>query len=120
MSRTVGGRCEITIDGTAYHPVADIQLQESNLEVDVVDNQDGTIGRSVKSSHYELDITFRHMAGLNIQDLMGRTFNFSMIEKDLGRSILMTNAFLSGKPKRNTTSGEISGLVLVSDQLTIR
>ena len=120
MSKTVGGRVEITIDGVAYHPVADVQLQESNLEVDVVDNQDGTVGRSVKSTHYELDITFRHMDGLNIEQLMSRTFNFSMVEKDLGRSILMTNAFLAGKPKRNTTSGEISGLMLVSDQLTVR
>lgn len=120
MAKTVGGRVEITIDGTAYHPVADVQLQETNIEVEGVDNQDGTLGRSVKSTHYELDITFRYMDGLNIQDLMSRTFNFSMVEKDLGRSILMTGAFLSGKPKRNTTTGEISGLTLVGDQLTIR
>jgi hypothetical protein len=120
MSKTVGGRVEITIDGVAYHPVADVQLQESNIETEVVDNQDGTIGRTVKSSHYELDITFRFMDGLDIQQLMGRTFNFSMVEKDLGRSILMSNAFLSGKPRRNTTNGEISGLTLVSSQLTVR
>ena len=120
MSKTVGGRVEISIDGVAYHPVADVQLQETNIEPEVVDNQDGTIGRSVKSSHYELDITFRHMAGLDINALMSRTFNFSMVEKDLGRSILLTNAFAVGKPKRNTTSGEISGLTIVSDQYTVR
>lgn len=119
MAGNVGGRVDITIDGVTYHPVAEIKLQESNMEVDVVDNQDGTIGRSVKSSHYEIDITFRDMAGLNIQDLMSRYFDFSGIERDMGRSILMTNAFLTGKPSRNSVNGEVSGLKVVSDQYRI-
>ena len=119
MGINVGGRVEITIDGVPYHPVADVQLQESRIEVDVVDNQDGTVGRSVKSSHYEADITFRHMDGLDIEVLMTRPFSLSFVEKDLGRSVLYSNAFLAGKPKRNTTTGEISGLMVVSASRTV-
>lgn len=116
MAQTVGGRVDITLDGVTYSPVAAVKAQEANIENDVVDNQDGTIGRSVKSSHYEVDITFRHMAGLSIETLMARTFDFSMVERDTNQTVMLTGAFLVGKPMRDTVTGEISGLKIVSDK----
>lgn len=119
MARNVGGRVDITIDGATYHPVADIEVEGSNIEAEAVQNQDGTIGRSIKPKPYRVRITFRDMAGLDINELMARTFDFSCIERDLGRSILLTESFMEGTPARNTVTGEISGLTVVSDQYRV-
>ncbi|MFZ4807469.1 MAG: phage tail tube protein [Hyphomicrobiaceae bacterium] len=116
MSRTVGGRVSITLDGVTYHPVADVEVEGSRIEVETVVNQDGTIGRSVKPKAFKVKITYRDMRGLDMEDLMSRTFDFSMIEQDTGRSILLSAAFHEGSPSRNSVTGEISGLTVVSDQ----
>lgn len=118
MSQTVGGRCDITINGVVHTAVAEIEIDESSIETDVVDNSDNTVGRVVKPSHYELDIKFRQMNGFNVETLMNAGFfDLSMVERDLKQSIIMTGAFLKGKPKRNTATGEISGLTVVTDKL---
>lgn len=116
MARTVGGRVEITLSGRIYHPVAAVKVDESNIEPEVVDNQDGSIGRSVKSTHFSADITFRHMDGLDIQALIDSTFDFAMREIDTKQTVLLTDAFLTGKASRDTVTGEISGLTIVSDK----
>lgn len=119
MARNVGGRVDITIDGQTYHPVADVEIEGSNIETEAVVNQDGTIGRSVRPKPFRANITFRDMAGLDVNDLMARIFDFSCVERDMGRSVLLTAAFLEGTPTRNTVTGEISGLQVVSDQYRV-
>lgn len=119
MSRTVGGRVAITLDGVTYHPVADVEVEGSRVEVESVINQDGSVGRSVKPKPYKVKINYRDMRGLDLDDLMTRSFDFSMIEQDTGRSILLSAAFHEGTPTRNTVTGEISGLMVVSDQYRI-
>jgi len=119
MARNAGGRVDITIDGVTYHPVADVEIEGSNIETEAVVNQDGTIARSIKPKPFRVTISFRDMAGLDINDLMARTFDFSCVERDMGRSILLTGAFLEGTPTRNTVTGEITGLSVVSDQYRV-
>lgn len=115
----VGGRVEIKIGNEVYHPVAEVKIVDTNVEVEVVDNQDGTIGRSVKSSHFELDMTIRNHAGLNVMRLFSESFDLSCVEREMGRSILLTNAFAVGRPERNTVNGEISGVKIVSSQYQV-
>ncbi len=116
MAATVGGRVEITINGATYHPVAEVNMEESSIEAESVTNQDGTIGRSVKPKPFKAEVTYRFGPGFNIDLLMGASFDWTMIERDTGRSVLLTNAFHEGTPKRNTVNGEVSGLTVVSDQ----
>lgn len=116
MARNVGGRVDITINGRTYHPVADVEIEGAGIEVETVKNQDGTIGRSVKPKPYMIDIKYRDMAGLSMDELMSQSFDFSMRERETGKTILLTDAFHEGSPKRNTVTGEISGLKVVSDQ----
>ena len=119
MARNVGGRVDITLNGTTYHPVADVDYEPSDIEVDTVVNQDGTIGRSVKPKPFKVSITYRRMGGLSVAQLMSESIDFSMIERDTGNSVLLTNAHHEGTPKVNTTTGEVSGLTLVSDQFRV-
>ncbi len=120
MANNVGGRVDIRIGGEVYSPVAEVTVMPTNLEVEAVDNQDGTIGRSVKSSHYEIEMSVRDARGLDINRLYVESFDLSMVERDMGRSVLMSNAFATGRPKRNTVNGEISGITIVSSQMQVR
>lgn len=116
----VGGRVDIRIGNEVWHPVAEVKIKESPFEAEVVDNQDGSIGRSIKSTHFEVDLTFRSYEGLDPRRLFEGTFDFSMVERDRGgRSILLTNAFTVGQPERNTVNGEISGCKIVSSQYQV-
>jgi hypothetical protein len=119
MSNNVGGRVDIRIGGEVYNPVAEVTIMPSNIEVEVVDNQDGSIGRSVKSSHYRVKLTIRDKRGLDVERLLVESFDFSGVERDMNRSILLTNAFAVGRPERNTVNGEISGLEIVSSQYQV-
>lgn len=120
MSNNVGGRVDIRIGGEVYNPVAEVTVMPINIEVDVVDNQDGTIGRSVKSSHYSVKLTIRDRKGLDLNRLFVESFDFSGVEREMGRSILMTNAFATGRPERNTVTGEITNIEIVSSQYQVR
>lgn len=120
MANNVGGRVDIRIGGETYNPVAEVTIDPLNFEVEVVDNQDGTIGRSVKSSHFRVKMSIRDNKGLDVSRLYVESFDFSMVEREMGRSILLTNAFATGKPERNTVTGEISNIEIVSAQYQVR
>lgn len=109
----VGGRIAFTVDGTPYHPAGNATVKEGGIEADAVANMDNTIGRVVKSGMWEVEISIRQWKGLNPLALLNGTFNFSMYEEELGRTLLLTNAFAKGKPSRNTENGEITGLTIV-------
>ena len=116
MASNVGGRVDITLNGRVYSPVADVEVEESSIEVETVVNQDGTGGRSVKAKPYKAMVKYRFMEGLAIEDLMVQNFDFSMRERETGQTVLLTNAHHEGTPKRNTVTGEIDGLTVVSFQ----
>lgn len=116
MTRNVGGRVSITLNGVTYHPVADVEIEGSSIEVEAVSNQNGTVGRSVKSKPFKAKIKYRDMTGIDLEDLMSGFFDFTMIERDTNRTLILTDAFHEGTPTRNTTSGEIDGLTVVSDR----
>lgn len=120
MSNNVGGRVDIRIDGEVYNPVAEVTVEPTNYEAEVVDNQDGTIGRSVKSGHFKVSLSIRDRKGLDISRLFKESFDFSGVEREMGRTVLMTNAFATGKPKRNTVNGEIQNIEIVSSQYQVR
>lgn len=119
MSRNVGGRVDITLNGRVYHPVADVEVEGAGIEVETQVNQDATIGRSVKPKPYKVSIKYRDMDGLSMDELMASSFDFSMRERETGRTIMLTDAFHEGTPKRNTTTGEIDGLAVVSDKYRV-
>ena len=112
MGATVGGRVDIKLGGRTYHPVAEVEVEASDIEVETVTNQDGTGGRAVKPKPYKVKLKIRDMDGLDEDSLMKQTFDFSMVERDTNRSLLMTGAWVEGTPSRNTANGEIDGLTI--------
>ena len=117
--RNVGGRVSITLNGQVYHPVAEVEVEGSRIETESVTNQNGTIGRSVKPKPYKVKIKYRDMGGLDLEALMSGFFDFTMIEIDTKRTIILTDAFHEGSPSRNTVNGEVDGLTVVSDKYQV-
>ena len=111
-----GGRVAITLDNRIYHPVADVEVEDTDIEPDVVVNQDGTINRTVMPKPYRVNVTFRDRRGLDLNALIHSCgFDCTVVEKDRRRTVLMTQAFVVGTSSRNTQNGEISGLQIVSN-----
>lgn len=115
----VGGRVDITLNGVRYNPVADVEVEGAGIEAEAVTNQNGSVGRSVKPKPFKVKIKYRDMKGLSLEALMAESFDFTMIEIDTKRTIILTDAFHEGTPNRNTVSGEIDGLTVVSDRYQV-
>lgn len=118
MSRTVGGRVDVTRNGVLHHAVADIEIEFADIEVETVVNTDGSIGRTVKPKAFKSPIKYRYTDGMTAQDLMSGSFDISLVLRDLNppRSFLITDAHHEGTPKLNTQNGEIDGLSVVSSK----
>ncbi len=115
-----GGRVAIQLNGRWYHPVGDVSIEQTNIEPDEVVNQDGSVQRIVKPKSLKAKLTIRDRRGLNIQELMeAHGFDATVDELDMQRRCLFTNAFAKGATSRNTQSGEIDGIEIVSDQFKI-
>jgi len=115
-----GGRVAINVNGRWYHPVADVKVEQTSIEPDAVVNQDGSVQRIVKPKSFKIDMTIRDRRGLNLEQLMTEAgFDVTLSEVDQHRRVLLTNAFATGPLSRNTQNGEISGLVIQSDQIKI-
>lgn len=119
-SPNAGGFVELTIDGVRYSISGELEIEETNFEAEAQVNQDGTVSRTQKPKPYKFSLSIRDRQGPSIQRLLYRDdarIDVSAIEKQMKRGVLLTGAFATGTPKRNTANGEISGIEIVSDQM---
>lgn len=109
-----GGRVVIDIDGVRYPLTeANVSLDPTNIEVEAVANQDGSMARIVHPRLYGADIALRNSCGLVWNDLMARCkVNVSIVEEDTKRQHLFTGATIVGKPKINLSNGEVTGMTI--------
>lgn len=113
-----GGRVALKLNGSWYHPVADVVVEPTGIEPDGVVNQDGSVNRIVKAKARTASITIRDSKGLDMNALVEAAgFDVTIREIDMKRRLLYTNAFVVGVLSRNTQNGEISGVMIYSDQV---
>jgi hypothetical protein len=120
-SPNAGGFVELTIDGTPYSPVGDVEVEETNFEAEAVTNQDGSISRTKKPKPFKIKLTLRDRQGQSIARALyaAERIDVSAVEKQMKRTVILTGGFATGTPSRNTASGEISGIEICSDRFTI-
>lgn len=118
-SPNAGGFVEITIDGVPYSPVGDVEVEETNFEAEAVTNQDGSISRTQKPKPYKLVLTLRDRQGPSIVRALyaAERIDVSAVERQMKRTVILTGGFATGTAKRNTQSGEISGIEICSDSI---
>ncbi len=119
-SPNAGGFVELTINGTPYSIAGELEIEETNYEAEAVANQDGTISRTQKPKPYRFELKIRDRQGPAVVAAIFQDnvlLDVSAIEKQMKRTVLLTGAFATGTPKRNTQNGEISGIKLESQSI---
>lgn len=118
-SPNAGGFVEITIDGTPYSPVGDVEIEETNFEAEAVVNQDGSISRTQKPKPFKVMLTLRDRQGPSIMRALfaAERIDLSVRQMQMKRTVVLTGGFATGTPKVNTATGEISGIEICSDAI---
>lgn len=113
-----GGRASLSINGIAVSPRT-VSITPTNFERDVKSNQDGTIYTTMKPMPAEADFTLSDACGLDVFALMGCPVDVTVDLWDVRRRYLFSKGVMVGRPNLNTESGEIRGLKVTSNTVTI-
>jgi hypothetical protein len=114
-----GGRVRITANGTIWSARAAVTIIPVNFERTVNSNQDGTIYVTTKPMPYEAKLTLSDGCGIDITAIMACPIDVTIELIDVTRTYLFSKAVVVGRPEINTETGEISGLIITSNTLTI-
>ena len=112
-----GGRISIDIDGIRYSARGDISINPTNTEVSGDANHDGTPYFVSKPVLYGAEFSFSQPCGIKWSNELAKcAVNVTIKEDDNGRVHLFTAARIVGRPKLNLSTGEVSGLSILSGQ----
>ena len=112
---SAGGRVRITANGNIWSARAAVLITPINYERKVESNQDGTIYTTTKPMPAEAEITLSDSCGMAIEDIMACPLDVTIDLVDVRRQYLFSKAVVVGRPKINTETGEISGLIITSN-----
>ena len=106
-----GGRITITVGAEILVARGEVSLDIVDREVAAEANQDGSVFYTVKNTPVGGDASLAETCSGSWSERM-RTcaVNITVDEEDHGRQHLFTRTRLVGRPKYNTSTGEISGV----------
>lgn len=113
-----GGRVVITANGQRWSARSSVTVEPINYERSVNSNQDGTIYVTTKPMPATAELTLSDSCGLKIEDIMGCPLDVTIELVDVRRRYLFTKAVVVGRPKIDTETGAISGLIVTSNTAT--
>jgi hypothetical protein len=112
-----GGRISIEIGGKRYPARGDITINPTNVEVAAEANHDGSPYFTSRPVLYGAQMTFTQPCGLSWDAELARcALNVTIIEETNGRAHLFTGARIIGRPVLNISTGEVSGLSIMTDR----
>jgi hypothetical protein len=121
-SPNAGGFVDLTINGVPHSIAGELEIEETNFEAEAQVNQDGTVSRTQKPKPFKFMLSIRDRQGPSIVAQLFRDdvqLDVSAVEKQMKRTVLLTGAFATGTPRRNTATGEITGIEICSHQMRI-
>lgn len=113
-----GGRVRITANGQVWAVRSSVTVEPVNFERKVESNQDGSIYVTTKPMPATAEITLSDFCGMRIEDIMGCPIDVTIELVDVRRRYLFTKAVIVGRPKIDTETGAISGLIVTSGNVT--
>lgn len=117
---TKGGRVTIQASGSdgafLLSTRGKLTLDVSTVEIAAGANNDGTGYRTVKPTLAKAGLTFEVPDGIAIDTaFMLDTYDVTFSEDDVGATHLFTGATFTGRPSKDTETGEVSGLSIETD-----
>jgi len=113
-----GGRVSLNLGGLNVTLRGKVTIKPTTIEKDVVSNTDGSIAVMVKPVPAECEITVSDRCGLTMDQLMGCSIDATIRLIDVQRTYLFTKAIVTGRPSLDGETGEITGLKIVTSQVT--
>lgn len=118
-----GTRCILTVhgpNGSRRIPVrGTLTVKPTTVETEAGANSDGSIYVTTKPVPAEAELKLSDGCGLTLADLLDCHIDATMELIDIKRTYLWTRARVVGRPSIDTESGEISGLKLVSGNVSM-
>lgn len=114
-----GGECRFTLStGVALTVRGDVSYDPSDVEIEGIVNQDGSIAGSATLTGYTAEWSFEDMPNDTWSQLMrARSFNASLIQdyagpagSQAGTRHIWTDCIFVGKPSVDRKTGEVSGV----------
>ena len=115
-----GGRVVVTLNGKRYSIRSTVTVVPWNVERSAEANQDGSMFVTTKPMPYEADLTFSDACKMDIAELQTCSLDVTIELVDVRRTYWFTQAIVVGRPSINTMTGEISGMKIMSPQMTYR
>jgi hypothetical protein len=113
-----GGLVRITANGKGWSARSSVTIEPLNYERTVGSNQDGSIYTTTKASPPSADITLSDSCDMRIEDIMACPLDVTIELTQVRRRYLFTRAVVVGKPKIDTETGAISGLIITSGNVS--
>lgn len=113
-----GGRVVITAEGKRWAVRSSVTVEPINFERKVESNQDGSIYVTTKPMPATAEITLSDSCDMNLEDVMSCPIDVTITLVDVRRKYLFSKAVIVGRPKIDTETGAISGLIVTSDNVT--
>ncbi len=113
-----GGRVRITANGKTWAVRSSVTVEPINFERKVESNQDGSIYVTTKPVPATAEITLSDGCDMELQDVMACPLDVTIELVDVRRRYLFTKGVVVGRPKIDTETGAISGLIITSNAVS--
>jgi len=113
-----GGEMQFRLStGTRLKMRGDFNTEPSRYENETVTNQDGSNSKTVTLKPYRVSCTFEDKANIDYDALLREHgINATVVEDYTSTRHLYTGGFFEGTPEVDRLTGEVSGLMFVSDK----
>ncbi len=115
---SAGGIVRLSIDGEIYHVRGSITLTAVNIEREDGANMDGSIYVTSKPIPPRVEATLSDQCGLSLSQMMNiKCVDTTLEFPEVGRTFILVNGIITGKPTLNPENGEISGFQMIGSSV---
>lgn len=112
---SAGGTLRLTLGGVVYPVRGNVSIMPTKFEVSEGANLDGSVYTTRKPVPATVEMTISDSCGLSLTTLANQACVDATVELDsVGRTYVLVNGTVVGRPSLDPETGEISGVKLVA------
>ncbi|MEM6495633.1 MAG: phage tail tube protein [Pseudomonadota bacterium] len=115
---SAGGIVRITVDGVVYPVRGSVTVMATEIEREEGSNIDGSIYVTSKPVPPTIEATLSDTCGLSLQQLINvKCVDITVELPEVGRTLILINGTIVGRPQLNPENGEISNVKFVGSKM---